>query len=211
MSADETQAERRDVKVPFQGFYNTIHDAAFDMALEQINLDDDGEEHEVIGLHNVDWAAVRLAYAQKYLEAAGTQMGMSFTFTRIIEQKDYANGNDMIIAGVERSALENLHQTITSDMEMATAWAQHVRAELTERDGFIPYYSNDASDWGDLTSWDDAQIDCMLDFFAAKVELDEQAIAMELLEFVDEKIWSAVIDPDQVPGHVDNRSEQPDI
>lgn len=198
----------QEIKIPFQGFYNTAHDGVFDMALEQINTDDSNEIRVVISEDNVEWEAVRLGYAQKYLSKVNKIMGIETEFSGVQGQKDYANGNDTLLAKIDRSALHEMHKAIISDPERNLAWEAFVKDALTERPGFIPYYSAQVKDWGPFEGWDDAQIDCMLSFRGAELEIDETEIALELLDYVDEKIWSSVIDPDKVPGHVDNTTEE---
>lgn len=208
MDRKETRLESdREVRVPFQGFYNTAHDNVFDIVLEQINTDDSNDTVQVISMDNVEWAAVRLGYAQKYLAELDKTLALGARFSRIIGQKDYANGNDTLLARVDCNKLNELHDAINADPARKAAWADHVKEALTERPGFIPYFSAEVEEWGAFEDWDDAQIDCMLTFRGIELEIDETEIAMELMEYLDEKIWSSVIDPDQVPGHVDNKTE----
>ncbi|CAN0568807.1 unnamed protein product, partial [Laminaria digitata] len=153
-----------EVRIPFQGFYNTAHDNVFDMALEQINTDDSNDTVEVISMDNVEWTAVRLGYAQKYLAEIDKTLALNARFSRIIGQKDYAIGNDILLARVDCSKLVELHDAINADPARKAAWAYYVKEALTERPGFIPYFSAEVEDWGAFGTWDDAQIDCMLAF-----------------------------------------------
>ena len=88
--------------------------------------------------------------------------------------------------------------TVT-DPDLANAFRAHVHDVLEPRSGFIPFYSNDLEDWGDLDVWDDVQKSVLLDHHAAEMELDEAGIAAELGEMCNNAIWAAVIDHSKVP------------
>jgi len=203
---DTSPAETVSVKVPFSGFYNTIHDGMIDMTLEQINTDDAGDEVEVIGVGNVRWAEVHLAYAQTWLKEACEASGLDMQFEKIVSPRDYYMGNDMIIARVTLDSLEAAYAGLTQDER--ASWRDLVSEELTERPGFVPYskYPRDADQWGPVSNWDDAQRDLFFHFRAAPL-IDEAGLAERASEMLDDAIWRAVIDPDIVPGHVDNANE----
>jgi hypothetical protein len=200
----KTVAEDRvTVELPFSGFYNTVHDQMLDMAMEQINSDDSGEEIEMITTDNVQWAQVHLAYAQAYLKKARAESGLNMEFQKIISPRDYATGNDQIIATIPLRDLEDAYAAL--DEETRQAWRDRVKEALTPRPGYVPFsqYSDNAEDWGPIAGWDDAQRDLFFNFYAAPLIGDEYMLAESASEVVDDKIWEAVIDPSVVPGHVD--------
>ncbi len=195
--------DRVTVRLPFSGLYNTIHDQMMDIALEQINSDDAGEDNQVICPTNVRWAEVHLAYTQAYTKAAAKESGLNLAFEKIISPRDYSMGNDQIIVDIPLRDLEAAFASL--DDEGKQSWRDRVAEELTERPGFMPFtkYSRDADDWGDVKDWDDAQRDLFFHFYAAPLIGDEADIANDLSDMIDDNIWNAVIDPSVVPGHVD--------
>jgi hypothetical protein len=204
--AENAPADIVSVKVPFSGLYNSIHDAMIDMAMEQINTNDAGEEVTVIEVGNVRWAEVQLAYVQAWMKEAVKESGIPMTFQKMISPRDYSMGNDEIVAGVPQTVLEDAFNSM--DDAKKDEWRKLVEDALTERPGFLPYsqYSKDADEWGSVVEWDDAQRDLFFHFYAAPL-IEESFHAERASEMLDEAIWSAVIDPDQVPGHVDNSNE----
>lgn len=198
------------VRVPFDGFYNSIHEAIIDTCLESINQDDTGADldEEIISSGNVMWAQVHLSYAQAYVRKVAEISGTPMIFEKIISPRDYATGNDVIIARVEIEVLEKSLEA--QSPEVRAAWRTAVAEALTERPGFVPYsrYPKDAHDWGIPPGWDGAQRDLFFDFTVSQL-LDQHAIAEGVSDLVDEFIWGSVIDPNLVPGHVDNKNELP--
>ncbi|MFG6572127.1 hypothetical protein ACGYLO_11035 [Sulfitobacter sp. 1A13353] len=200
------ETDRVTVKLPFSGLYNTIHDQMMDIALEQINTDDEGAEQQEICSSNVRWAEVHLAYVQAYTQKAAGISDLDMSFQKIISPRDYAMGNDEIIVTYPLRDLEEAFASM--DNARKEEWRDRVEAELTERPGFVPFskYPKDADDWGPVSEWDDAQRDLFFDFHAAPLIGDEADIANDLSDLIDDRIWRAVIDTSQVPGHVDNYS-----
>lgn len=196
-------------QIPFEGFYNSIHDSWIDHALEGINEDDSGETLERIGIDNVEWAAVRLAYAQAYVKAVAQEAGVEMSFHKIISPKDYSLGNDRIIAMMTETDFTALVEQTLSSEQGRSEWAKTVWDALTERPGYIPFtytYSPVAEEWGHPSRWDDAQRDCFM-VHTLSPRINEPGIAEDIYSKVDEWIWENVIDPDKVPGHVDNSLE----
>lgn len=196
-------ADRVTVNLPFSGLYNTVHDQMMDIALEQINSDDAGDEEEMICTTNVRWAEVHLAYVQAYTKAAVEESGLDMTFQKIISPRDYSMGNDQIIVTFPLRDLEAAFGVM--DDAVKQAWRELVETELTERPGFIPFskYPKDADEWGTVDTWDDAQRDLFFYFHTAPLIGEEYMLAERASEVVDDAIWKAVIDPSVVPGHID--------
>jgi len=177
-----------------------------DISLEQINQNDAGDEEEIISVGNVQWAEVHLAYTQAWLKLAAESADIDMTYEKTVSPRDYSMGNDILIARIPGDWVEEKFSGLTDDQRQE--WRDMVSEELTERPGFIPFskYSKDADEWGPVSDWDDAQRDLFF-FFVANPLIDESALAERASEMLDDAIWSAVIDPDQVPGHVDNSNE----
>jgi hypothetical protein len=198
--------DRITVKLPFSGLYNTVHDQMMDIALEQINSDDAGDEEEMICTTNVRWAEVHLAYVQAYTKAAVEESGLDMSFQKVISPRDYSMGNDEIIVTIPLRDLEVAFSSM--DDTCKQAWRELVDASLTERPGFIPFskYPQDADEWGPVDTWDDAQRDLFFHFHSAPLIGDEYMLADSASEVVDDAIWRSVIDPSVVPGHVDHEA-----
>lgn len=194
------------VKVPFQGLYNSIHDAMIDTAMENINQNHQGDYADVIDVTNVRWSEVHLSYSQVWMTEAAKQSGINMVFDSKISPKDYALGNDELIALIPRKYLHEAHKNMEESQRIN--WYSKVSEALTERPGFIPFsqYPKDAAEWGDVIAWDDAQRDLFFNFIAEPL-IDEHLAAEVASESLDDLIWKAVIDPDKVPGHVDNSTE----
>jgi hypothetical protein len=204
---EQTGKTEVSVKVPFAGLYNSIHDSMIDIAMEGINQDADGDEDAIIGIDNVRWAEVHLAYVQIFLKKVVEETGVPMRFEKMISPRDYSMGNDQIIAKTPLEGIKTMFSGM--DKEQCDAWRARVTEEMTARPGFIPYskYSDDADDWGPIEMWDEAQRDLFIDFHVSPM-FDGSDIAQDISDQIDDLIWRAVIDPNIVPGHVDNQNEE---
>ena len=192
-------SDTQQIRVPFAGFYCSVHDQALDQGLETINTGDAGEPLEVLASDNVDWASVRLAYVQAYLGKLSEMLEIPMSFAGIVSPRFYNFETDAVYANIESEAIRSLHAKTMSDPDLATSFRDHVQAVLEPRSGFIPFYSNDLASWGELSEWDEVQISVLLDHHAASMGLDETEIAADLHEACYNAIWNAVIDMGKVP------------
>lgn len=186
------------LRVPFAGFYCSVHDMICDDQLAMINMDDHGDEVEVLSQSNVDWRVVRLAYVQAYIAEISEAIELPMSFGEMTSPKFYNFETDAIYADIPRSAFDELHMKTMLDPDLLESFRSHVHDALERRSGFIPFYSNDLADWGDLGFWDDVQKSVLIDHHAVSMELDEADIAGQLSEKTYNAIWSAVIDESKV-------------
>ena len=194
---------RVDIKIPFDGFYNTTHEHTMNSAFENIN-----ETNGSLELQDIEWAKVRLAYAQDWLQGIVKQTGLDLQFKKIHVPADFSQGNDQLIGTIPLAAIEKMHADMTK--AEITEWKALVKEELTERPGFAPWskYSTNADDWGPVTLWDEAQRDLFIDFRLSPC-IDETVLHNRINEIIDDIIMRAV-DPEKIPNHADNSSD-PDL
>ena len=200
------------VRVPFSGFHKTIHEEMIKLAMEEINFnEDDHDKDNRIDPDNICWADVKMAYAHSWLAGMVKETRLDLTFEKIINSRDYGIDNDALVAKIPLATLESLHADMT-EAESAE-WKILVAGELEDRPGFAAWdkYSSDVDDWGSVDKWDDAQRDLFFHFRIAP-RINETFLAERAAGRLEEMIWTAVIDPDKAPGHVDCNSDAgPDI
>lgn len=186
------------LRIPFAGFYCSIHDLVFDQTLEQIN-----ETSDRITIDNVDWQPVYLAYAQAYTKEAGKVLGLDINFTELTSPSYYNFETDCIFGTVSQTALADMYSRITTDPQATKDLRDHVANVLRPRSGFIPFYSDDFDTWGPLEDWDAPMMGVLLDFSFKQADMDEYGISETLSDMAHDLIWENVRDPSIVPGHVD--------
>lgn len=161
-----------ELRLPFSGFYETVHEHQFDLAAEAAGVDSDA----------VDWPAVRLGYAQAYMREVSRLIGVGMTFSRVSSPDFYNFGTDEILVRVAPERIAALHAGVMSDPAQAEAFRDRVRAELSPRAGFAPYFSADLEDWGPVGAWEPAQISLLLDHALDRSGADETGIAESLFD-----------------------------
>lgn len=170
-----------ELTLPFEGFYQTVHELALDGAAEAAGVSSD----------DVDWPMVRLGYAQAYMRELSRLTGIGMAFSRVSAPEFYNFETDVILVRVRAGEVEHLHAGIMADPERAASLRDRVREELTARAGFAPYFSSDLDDWGPVTGWGPAQMSLLLDHAFMRSGLDEAVIAETLAERTLELVQGA--------------------
>lgn len=182
-------------KIPFAGFYNSSHDAVFDSWLEQTQThlaDEYKATNDQIGkladlyFDKLNWKAIHIAYAKKYLEAFEDMLAtegskhIPIEWDNMESPREYNFATDCIYGKIELTDLHYMLNAIPSDI-----WKAYVKSECTSYDGFISFYSPDYEDWNeDLTTWGEARLGMILECYLKHVcdkEL-ENLTAWDLME-----------------------------
>jgi hypothetical protein len=151
--------------IPFQGFYNSIHDGELDNSLEMAFSDDSGHVNDRLherAFDAVQWSVVHASYASAYAEAFAELAGLqTLKFVELDSPREYNFTTDRIFCDIDisdvRAALARLP---------AGALDEKARERFTSRSGFMSYYSPDVESWGALESWDLNQIGTILECLA---------------------------------------------
>lgn len=148
--------------IPFSGFYNSLHDAKLDRALEQMFSDREtgcerNEGLELRAYAACDWSAVHRAYAKHYAEAWLAEHGIKGEFESLQNPREYNFTTDRIFVKLAEGEPARLLATVDR------ARLADVATEMfTSRSGFISYYSPDVADWGPADEWDHNQLAALL-------------------------------------------------
>lgn len=153
-----------EIRIPFSGFYCSTHDAMLDDALENLFRDDFGDTNDAefdAAQSRINWHRVFIRYAEAYAEALGDDCNLTgLTFNRLVSPREYNFATDEIVCNIPADRLA----TIYADCDKL-ALAALVSERLRQRDGFIPFYSDDLSEWGDFAEWEAPQIDLMIEAY----------------------------------------------
>jgi len=159
-----------EVKIPFSGFYETIHSAN----LERLAEDQDGEWSEELN-SQIDWKEKLKEYAEAYVKAYSKELGVPVVFKALDSPREYNFRTDRIFADMEESDLKELRKEVDEE-EMR----EFVKDHFTSREGFSSFYSGDYEDWlKQEEPWDHNQWGAMLDVLA---ECADQNWEWELAE-----------------------------
>jgi hypothetical protein len=156
--------------IPFQGFYESIHDANLDRALEMLGDDVDP-----------DWRFVHASYAAEYCASFGRWLGLDLKFVELSSPREYNFETDRIFAKIGRNDLIRVYEGTPRAL-----LRQRVTERFTSCSGFISYYSNKLEDWSPIvTEWDHNMIGTMLEVYAeyeqGSAPIDENSLMEDAL------------------------------
>lgn len=191
--------------VPFQGFYNTIHDSQCDDTLERMLSDSSGchpvREHfaEKIFDH-VDWHKVHLAYAQEYVENLAHKYKIALKWEKMISPREYNFTTDRLFADITQKEVRRIYKLVDKERFHAL-----IKQEFTSRDGFMSYYPNSIDRWPPIPQWDWNHVGTLIAAYVEQVAQEErgsdgfdQFAEYGLMEdsfsngFMDEELYKAL-------------------
>jgi hypothetical protein len=185
------------IKIPFEGFYESTHQAILDDWLEyeqDVLMTEKGKTLEQVQelaesfAENIDWKAVHLAYAKKYVEtfnefvANETRIKLNAEFIELTSPREYNFSTDCIYANVDTNIFKAIPRLSRFN---ATKWAEFVKAEYTSYDGFFSFYPSNVNEWPvDIAEWGEARLGSLLEFWLSQYvdELQHALSAFSLME-----------------------------
>lgn len=154
-----------EIVLPFDGFYGSLHEGELDWAVEGMFANNDGSpnyalvNYAYLGIH---WRAVMIEYADAYTDALAQEVGVAVAFKELVSPREYNFTTDRIFAEIDETELQRICRITPYG-----ALREVCEAQLTPRDGFIPFYPRDPDDWGPLAVWDHNQRGLLLEAFIA--------------------------------------------
>lgn len=144
---------KRSVNIPFSGFYETLHDDAFDHALEMIFSDSSGNPlggKMADAWGYVDWKKAQTNYAKKFGIDLCAHLGIKGAeFEEMVSPREYNFETDRIFMLIPDQELRRMRRETPVEILDQVAKERH-----TSRDGFISFYSNDPRMWPKFEDWD---------------------------------------------------------
>lgn len=141
--------------IPFSGFYESLHDSAFDDVVNHTFEDFDD-------LANTAWRVVNFnqamhKYAESYAESFLSEFGIAGEFERMQSPREYNFTTDIVFVKIEKSEVQRIFATCDKT-ELAKVCAE----SFTSRDGFNSFYDPDFKTWGRVTTWDHNQVGALI-------------------------------------------------
>lgn len=187
------------IELPFDGFYESIHDSNIDNEIEQhfqydFEAGDDREmteaEADAVFMADVDWKAIQCEYAEAYADAFGSEFELeSLKYDDMTSPKFYNFSTDRIFCTVDA---DEFNSKIRKAVESDPAWKEYIRERFTSYDGFWSNYSNNIED-DDWTAeiLDECQYGTMLHFYVDKIWPADDAL-MYLTEDFEMCNWDSI-------------------
>lgn len=193
-----------EIKIPFQGFYGTIHEGELDYTLDAIIVDmiedhpNEDSYHIAVRVQDaVNWKKVRQQYVEEYASLffhkikEETNLAITPTEIELDSPREYNFRNDAIFAQITGEEWLKLYKLVGRHNLKC-----EVAIQLEPRSGFFPFYSNDIEDWGRPEMWEAPQIELALQVLMEQFAEDFEEVISEGIDtrhLFDESIdWDAV-------------------
>lgn len=156
----------KQIKIPFAGFYQSIHEAKIDDAIERDHIEDFDLTNDKMRIYCFDYAT-RLSS----LVEQATNKNFDLELEYVKSPREYNFYTDEIFVSVSKSELKKVFDWMLENHHEALK--KMVFDRLSPRPGFAPYLSNDLSDWGDVLHWNASQVALMLECLLIEENGDE--------------------------------------
>ena len=169
--------------IPFCGFYNSVISDEIEQNIEyevQYYSEEYGIELDEMDFIT-DFEGIAKCYARYFEEKVQDAFPqIEIKFSELISPKYYNYTTDKIYCEISDKNLKLVYKYC-----IANHFSDIVEKHLKVRDGFIPLYSDDFSEWDkDVLVWDDAQIGLLFEHFVTLLDKNEGVIISDM-DFMD--------------------------
>lgn len=156
-----------EVQIPFTGFYESIHSAPFDDAVEQTLEEYPNVEYDDLEL---DWAGYVKEYSEVYVDAyveelkdlgeRSVDISLKYQLTDSPEQYNFVT--DVIVAEISDDDIKKVMKA--HSLDAFKSLRDFIKSRHTSCDGFFSFYSSSLEDWDvtEVLNWDEVQLGTML-------------------------------------------------
>lgn len=154
------------LNIPFQGFYNSVHNSIIDDAENQLFTDRDTDctNNNDLQSHfynKCDYKKLFTDYSKAYAESFRDEFNIpSLKFISLNSPREYNFSTDVIECSINRVDILKIYENADK-----TRLAAFVTEHCTSRSGFHSFYSPDFKVWDYVDSWDHAQLSLLLQFY----------------------------------------------
>jgi len=145
----------KEIRVPFSGFYQTIHDAVIEETAEM-------QVEDVDDLDKLDMRQAMIDYSKIFINKLGKEIEIDFVFADLESPREYNFETDKIFANITIEEINKMYEEVFSNETTKKNFRDKVSSHFAKRDGFAPNYSDDYNNWGDISTWDYNQLSILL-------------------------------------------------
>ena len=154
------------IKIPFGGFYDSIHSWELDRELENMVSDSSGCHPVSARILDDLYSHIQYPfseYSRKFVEDfeiylnAEASLDVKLTYESVSSPREYNFGTDRIFAKISKRNAAKLYRKCDK-----TILDRIIKERFTSYDGFISFYDANRNAWGALNTWDHNQLECIL-------------------------------------------------
>lgn len=175
--------------IPFDGFYESVHGALLDDALDFMCRDNSGElDSELFerASNAINWRGARELYAAEYAKAWANRYDIKLDYKGLLSPREYNFEADEIAVHISLSEAKRIFRQTDKNVLASVAAERH-----TSRSGFASFTNPDYKAWGTLQFWSAQQMKTLLIAYAQADGLEDE---LELMEYAREngKIFGVI-------------------
>lgn len=175
----------KNVKMPFEGFYESNASMIIDDAIES-ELENNKVNYDDISFNH--YAKVREQFALDYVSAFQEIMENEFDitielkFNSIESPKEYNFETDSIYVEIKDEDINKLHKTIMEDSDLLDQMRETTKSLFDNRDGFSSFYANFSKTFmdKDINDWDENEMQSLFATMGDAFEKDSASLVSHM-------------------------------
>lgn len=152
------------IKIPFQGFYESIHSDNVEYAIyNQVFTDYDTGMTNNDNLSNrldamIDYTKLYTEYSKEYVENFNDEFKLNLKFESLRSPREYNFGTDQIYCTITQNLVKQLYKETDKAI-----FKKHIANMFTSYEGFHSFYDNNINTWStNPLTYDHNQLYCLL-------------------------------------------------
>lgn len=223
-----TKAKTLSVKIPFSGFYESMHSDEIDRAINMyFDKEGDGDNHVPDNFYYSfnKHGAIQAEYAKLYVERfcdwfeSETKLPLTPQFEEMVSPREYNFTTDRLFALIPLKQLRAIRKYVPDDV-----LADHIISNHRSRSGFCSFYSDDLLTWKakPLAQWDHNELATLIEAAMWLADADKYDYGYEVMEYsrcngeIDNIVypyidaWAKENPVDCIEGHIKEFLDIPD-
>jgi hypothetical protein len=182
----------KEFAIPFQGFYESIHDQLLDDEINQIceNRDSGDINHNLSFylLDNINWKQAHTDYAQDYTENFASELNIKgLKSVELDSPREYNFVTDRIFARCSDAEFYRMFKLVKGE-----TLDKVCRDNLTSRSGFYSFYNPNYKTWGHWKTWDNNQLSQVVEAYVQYLD-NENGAEFDEYELMESSRCNGVI------------------
>lgn len=183
----------KEIQIPFQGFYDSIHSFNIDSILEYDIEDLPLDQAQAVSEDFSFTEELLNGYCKLYLESVESELNtthnpeIKLEFKELISPREYNFDTDRLFAHISDYNIISLFDRVDKE-----CLSNLIKKRCTSYDGFISFYSNDINEWPkNVLDWDSIQLGFILDVLLYENEDFELYSLNNCDGEISELVWEA--------------------
>ena len=179
-----------EIRLPFEGFYNSSLQESLEHGLEIHWMDDHGDirDHTAYedSVMTTDWNGAHNEVATIWVQHLARELCLDMKFVELDSPKYYNYRTDYIYASIEDHDVDKMFSRVFHIKENRRHMDDVAKEEFTSRSGFVSFYDPDYRTWGSVATWDYHQLCALFEAYIRSIDLELGDLEEDFIDTIND-------------------------